>query len=318
MSTVKKSWLKTLKIDPLPVLIEQAPLPVSYSAAKSFLPRNTDLLERLGQNLIHYKPRVKLLNAQQPDGQWKLSTHFTVEEHQKAMLFLRQLQNMTELLHYGCTREMVPIQKGLIALLKNQKPDGKFPLLFHHQGQVLWLLARYGLAGNPFVEKGYRWLAKRQRPDGGWLSPSTVSSGKTLNNVRSSVWTTVIITQAFTNHSRHRKSTHTERSAQFLLENYLQSDTTALFPEPDAWNYLYNDFTDNGLFRGGTLRFLEALAPMSAVHAHPNFRKALDWLIDQQLPNGLFPHISGKDQQGSYEVTLRVMQVLNEIDHQKK
>jgi hypothetical protein len=77
------------------------------------------------------------------------------------MQFLLQLQNMMQLLDYGCTKDMPAIQRGLIAILKYRN---RMEISFtpHHQGLTLWFLVRYGLAGNPFVEKGFRWLAKRQ------------------------------------------------------------------------------------------------------------------------------------------------------------
>lgn len=314
MRKTRPAWLKMLKRDPLPLLVEDAPLPVKYFSVERFLPEEHALLESLRQELQNYRPRVKLLNSQQADGLWQLHQNYPVEEQQKAMLFLLQLKNMGQLLSYGCSRDIPAIQRGIIALLKNQKPDGKFSLLLHHQGLALWILVSYGLAGNPFVEKGFRWLIKRQRQDGGWLSPTMLPEGESFKTARSGIWTTMIICQALSIHSRLRKSEVAQRAASFLLDNYLRPNHTTLFPEPDAWNYLYMDFTDNGMFRGGTLRFVEALLPIKETHTHPNFKKAIKWLIEQQLPSGLFPAIAGRSQQGDYGVTLRVLTVLKELE----
>ncbi|MBP9005460.1 MAG: hypothetical protein KBG36_04340, partial [Candidatus Marinimicrobia bacterium] len=250
---MKKHPTKLVKIDPIPILLERAPLPIRYFTAERFLSHDNELVEQLRRDLQFFKPRERLLATQQEDGLWKLNKNYKIEEQQKSMQFLLQLQNMMQLLDYGCTKDMPAIQRGLIAILKYQKPDGKFPLLQHHQGLTLWLLVRYGLAGNPFVEKGFRWLTKRQREDGGWLSPTMLATGESAKTARSGIWTTLVITQAFSAHSRLRNTETCQHAANFLLNVYLQQNHTTLFPEPDAWNHLYIDYSENGLFRGGTL-----------------------------------------------------------------
>lgn len=313
MSKVK-NWTKLIKIDPVPILVEKGPAYVKYAAATRFLPQETRLIEQIEQELIIYKPRERLLATQQGDGLWKLNEKYKIEEHAKAMQFLLQLKNMYGLMNYGCTNNMPAVQKGLIALLKMQKPDGKFPLLFHHSGLALWILVQFGLAGNPFVERGFRWISKRQREDGGWLSASIVPANLSLKNSMSGIWTSLVVLQAFTSHSRLKSSPTCTAAAEFLLKNYLLPNSTDLFPEPEAWNYLYIDYTDNGLFRGGTLRFVEVLAPLPEMYQRSEFKKAVEWLIDQQMPSGLFPAVAGVSKQGDFEVTLRVMNVLKEIE----
>jgi len=303
-----------LKIDPLPILMDKAPLHIRYKTAERFLPDEKELLEELANELYDYKPREKLFKAQQPDGTWKLVNNYTVEEHKKGMKFLRQLMSLSQLYDYACTREHIVIQKGLIALLKMQKPDGKFPLLHHHHAYALWLLVQFGLVGNPFVEKGFRWIAKRQREDGGWLSPSMLPSSIAAKTAKSGIWTTLLAFEAFSGHSRLKNSPICEKASEFVLENYLQPNQTSLFPEPDAWSYIYTDYTPNGLFRGGTLRFLEALAPLPEKHNHPNFKKAVNWILEQQLHSGLYPAVVGRSEEGDFGVTLRVLTVLKAIE----
>jgi hypothetical protein len=311
---MKKNWTKIIRTDPIPLLIEKAPLPIQLLTVERFRTFDNELLGRLRSEIQFFKPRERLLATQQVDGLWNLKKNYQVEEQQKSMQFLLQLQNMSQLLDFGCSKDMPAIQKGLIAILKNQKPDGKFPLLLHHQGLALWLLVKFGLAGNPFVEKGFRWLTKRQREDGGWLSPTMLAAGESVKTARSGIWTTLVITQAFSAHSRLRNTEPCLKGANFLLDVFLEQNHTTLFPEPDAWNHLYIEYSENGLFRGGTLRFLEALAPLPECHEHPNFKKALNWLISQQLPSGLWPAIAGRSKEGDFSVTFRVITLLNEIE----
>ena len=310
-----KSWVHLLKNDPVPVLLKKAPLPVCYATAVRFTPDDAELLDALKKDLINYKPREYLFKNQLADGHWKLEKKYNIEERNRAMSFLQQLKNMTQLHDLGCTKDLPPIQKGIIALLKAQKPDGKFPLLLHQHGYALWLLAQYKLIGNPFVEKGYRWLAKRQRSDGGWISPSIVPTGVSLKTTKSGIWTTLFALQAFSVHSRLRHSDVCQKAATFVLDNFLERSHTTLFPEADSWSFLHTDYSDNGVFRGGTLRFIEALAPLAELHDHPNVRKAVNWMLDQQMSTGLFPAVVGKSKEGDYTVTLRFLTALKKMDN---
>jgi hypothetical protein len=312
--TKSKKWVDMLKKDPVPTLLNKGLLPIRYVTAQRFYPHDEELLDFLRTELFRFKPREQLLDTQLPDGFWKAANKFKIEERNRAISFLLQLQKMTQLHDYGCTRDMPPIQRGIIALLKTQKPDGKFPLLLHHHGYTLWLLAQYDLIGNPFVEKGYRWLAKRQRSDGGWLSPAMVPSGVSLKTTKSGIWTTLFALQAFSVHSRLRHSDVCQKAAVFVLDNYLEKSHTTLFPEQDAWNFLYTDYSDNGLFRGGTLRFVEALAPLADYHSHPNFKKAVNWLLDLQMSSGLLPAVAGTSKEGDFTVTLRFVTALKEME----
>ncbi|MBL7067093.1 MAG: terpene cyclase/mutase family protein [Candidatus Marinimicrobia bacterium] len=312
--TKSNKWMNMLKKDPVPTLLNKGPLPIRYITAQRFYPHDEELLNFLRAEILRFKPREQLLDTQLPDGLWKTTNKYQIEERNRAISYLLQLQKMTQLHDYGCTRDIPPIQRGIIALLKTQKPDGKFPLLLHHHGYTLWLLAQYDLIGNPFVEKGYRWLAKRQRSDGGWLSPAMVPSGVSIKTTKSGIWTTLFAFQAFSVHSRLRHSEVCRKAATFVLDNYLEKSHTTLFPEQDAWNFLYTDYSDNGLFRGGTLRFIEALAPLADYHSHPSFKKAVNWLLDLQMSSGLLPAVAGISKEGDFATTLRFVSALKEME----
>ncbi len=301
--------------NPIPLLLDKAPLAVQYHTMRTIYPQEQEKIEQIASRLQQNKEREQLINAQQDNGRWQLQKDFKIEEKQKAMLFLLQLKNMTKLLDLGCDTELDAIKKGIIGLLKLQKPDGKFPLNLHHHGFTLYLLSQYGLSANPFVEKGFRWIIKRQREDGGWLSLSMLPEGESVKAAGSCIWTSVIVLQAFTHHTRLKKSSASNRAAEFVLDSFLKTNTTTLFPQPDAWDHLYLNYSDNGLFRGGTLRFLEALAPLEESHGHRNFKKALDWLLAQQLPSGLFPAFANRSEDGDYWVTYRAIKLLKTIEN---
>ena len=44
------------------------------------------------------------------------------------------------------------------------------------------------------------------------------------------------------------------------------------------------------------------------------FKKLYNWLLDQQLDNGLFPRGPGRDEQGDPLVTVRALEVIQSIE----
>ncbi len=313
MSNSQK-YMHRLNEDPLPVILDRAPANVKFLAARVFRYRDEDLLTELKEKVAVEPKRQQLIETQQDDGYWPLESNFTIEERHKAMQFLQQLKNLTKLYFYGDTLDEDHIKKGLISLIKFQKKDGKFPLLLHHHGYALLLLSSFGLSGNPLVEKSYRWISKKQRKDGGWLSSTMIPESMTNSDAKSCVWTTMLIVQAFSNHSRLKNSDICQKGANFLLDNYLNTEKPTLFDEPNAWDFLLSNFNDKGLFRGGTLRFLETLAPLRYTHSHKNFQKAIDWLLDQQFNDGLFPAIANISKKGDYLVSFKVLKLLKLLD----
>jgi len=314
----QKNWFRLLKTDPIPIIMDKAPVYIKYRTAIEFFPDDKELIEKLESKLERDKIRNKILSSQNDDGTWQLKENYFIEEQQRSMQFLTQLKMLSQLYDLGCNREMPQIQKSIICLLKLQKPDGKFPLHYHHHGLALLLLVRFGLGGNPFVDRGFRWIARKQREDGGWLSPATMLPGKSFKTCKSDIWASIVILQAFSSHSRLKNSETASRAAKFVLENFLQKNETNLFHEAEAWNYLYTDYTDIGLFRGGTLRMIEAISPLSDFHTHPKFKKALNWMIDQQMKDGLFPSVAGLSKKGDFGVTLRLLLCLKELEESKE
>jgi len=313
MSNPKKI-MHRLKADPLPTILDRAPANVKYMALKEFRYKETELIEELRQKIESDTTRQKLIDSMDEDGQWSMDEQYSIEERHRAMQFLLQLKNLTKLFNYGDRLEHDHIKKGLIALIKFQKADGKFPLLLHHHGYALLLLSKYGLSGNPLVEKSFRWISKKQRHDGGWLSSTMIPKNGDPETVKSCVWTTMVIVQAFSNHSRLRNSDVCKKGAQFILDSYLDVEPPSLFPEPNAWDFLLPNFNDQGMFRGGTLRFLETLLPLKELHEHKNFQKAVDWLLSIQFGDGLFPAIANTSIKGDHSVSLKVLKIFKQLD----
>ncbi|MCH8328739.1 MAG: hypothetical protein IID15_09510 [Candidatus Marinimicrobia bacterium] len=199
--------------------------------------------------------------------------------------------------------------RGLKGLLLKQQPDGRFPGLYHHHAAAGTLLMAVGMARSPAIHRAAHWISSRQREDGGWLHPHM----PTRKNA-SCIWTTVEVL-AFL--AKYRTTTIKERlgdATEFVLSRALEPGTTTLLPGADAWNHLAVGSSGQGLFMGGTLKALEGLAFAGASPADSRFKKLYTWLLEQQLPNGLFPAIAGKDTQGDAMVTARCLAVIKQVE----
>jgi len=304
-----------LETDPLPLLLHESPIHVRYHALTRLLnlPSDTSTVQSTREIALKESDMAKIIRQQTSGGVWPPSTKFTQEAHKVGAQFLSQVQHLHQAYDLGATREDQFVKQGIVALLKMQLGDGKFPLFFQHQGYALKILLDYGMQGNPFVELGLRWLFKRQRPDGGWLHPVQVPRGKNAKDVDSCIWTTLHAVWPMPGHTRNSRDARTRKAVEYVLDHFLEANHTGFLDSPDAWDYLYIGHDDLSAFRGGTLKMLEIASGTGFTRDHPVINKATRWLREQQLENGLFPAISGKDTNGDFMVTLRSALVLKQL-----
>jgi len=312
---MKLDFSQILHSDPIPDLLKKVPPNLKHRIYSRLfeipddVPMVRDTLEA-AQSDDEFR---RLLKRQNTDGLWEPKQEFSQEKHQMGMQFFNQALMLHRLFDLGGTREIPAIQHGIVVLMKMQHGDGKFPLFYQHQGYALWVLLQYGLQGNPFVDRGLRWLLRRQRDDGGWLHLVQVPRGEDKEKYPSCIWTTCHALWPMSLHNVYYKDDRVKKGVEYLLDHFLETNHTKFFNSPDAWDYLYIGYDESGCFRGGTLKLLEIASRTGFDRTHPVVKKAADWLRDQQLENGLFPAITGKDTRGDFMVTIRALQVLKRL-----
>jgi len=259
----------------------------------------------LKRNLRKHKPRRSLLARQNAEGLWPLemSTKGLAPQQVQTLQILQQLEKLHELVDLGITRKQEKVQSQLVYLIRKMDKDGRLPGRFYHHAQAVYLFIVLGLEGNEHADKAIHYLLDAQQPNGAW---STDHPGE--SDDQSCLWTTMFILWALTQSSKLRHRQEVTEGIDYLVTNILAPDQSSILPGIQAWDQFYTGYSGQAMLHGGTLRLLETLA-MAEWPIDRKIRKLLDWLEAQQLRNGHWPSIAGRDRRGDEAVTLRVLRV---------
>ena len=86
-----------------------------------------------------------------------------------------------------------------------------------------------------------------------------------------------------------------------------KNNSTLLF-KADSWECLTFNHRSEHMFAGGTLKILEILLN-SKTDDIKKIKKMINWLMDQQMENSLFPKIANKHPIADIPVTIRSLSV---------
>ena len=119
-------WKSSLRVDPMPWLLENACAPIRYRVLTELLDRGKDdlLVQKTRAEIATYAPAMKLAKTQRKDGTWGGRVH--AGDPKK---YLPSLENgLVQLFEMGWTRESKPIRNGAGALRSflTAKKDLKF------------------------------------------------------------------------------------------------------------------------------------------------------------------------------------------------
>ncbi|MEE9465693.1 MAG: prenyltransferase/squalene oxidase repeat-containing protein [Candidatus Neomarinimicrobiota bacterium] len=253
----------------------------------------------------------RILRTQLADGTWAVEAPSEPAGAHKQMVLVGLLERLYALAELGAQRGWPQVTLSIRAIVGFQLPDGRFPLLYHHHAAIGSLLISFGLIRNPTVHKAAHWILERQRDDGGWLHPHMAGKGK---SPPSCLWTTAEVMAFLARYPTMRIKPKLQTAGEFLLLNALEANTTSLLPDAGAWNVLRTGSRGTQLFQGGTLKVLDSLSRAGFSPAHKTFKKLYRWLLEQQLSNGLFPGIVGRDGSGDTMVTVRVLELVQRVE----
>ncbi len=308
------SWLRQLERNPLRTIIRKAPY-----GALSHLIRHVyrfspgDKVFQEMERAVENQPEMISLRKK-PDRELRQSG--LDEDQSKGLQFLAQLSKLHKIADLGGTRYFPWVQDEIVKLMHFQNNDGRFPLLYHHHGHACWVLIRLGLEGNRILDRGFHWIAERQRKDGGWLHRTMKPAGRSYDQTASCYWTTAEIVQALSIRKTYRHKECTRSGCEFLLDHILKRGSTSFLSDIDAFNHLQIGNSGNSMFYGGSLKVLEASVNSGLTQKDPRVRKLVKWLFDIQLDNGMFPRIANNIPMGDHFVTVRVLQLFRKLSEQ--
>lgn len=294
------AWRKSFKFDPLPPLLNSGNVAVEYFARRDLLGERVGPVSQLWQ----LPAAQTILKKQQIDGSWPRA-----RERKHPAINYRLIETWRWFRYlidlYGFTREQPQAQRAAEFLFACQTDAGDFRGILANQyatyysGAILSLLIRAGYANDPRVERGFQWLLSLRQNDGGWSIPMithkldrqtqyrlTSEYAEPLEPDRARPFShnaTGMILRAFAAHPKQRKSKAAKTAAQLLASRFFQPDAYTSYQAASYWVRFEYPFWWNQL--------VAALDSVSLIGLSPNdesIARGLNWLIDQQQPNGLW------------------------------
>jgi hypothetical protein len=270
-----------------------------------------------------YRPMVKLLEAQNPDGTWPISAARKAEEDagpgppygwtHKAIV-----RNLYMLFEYWATRDMGHIEDSLELILSWQEDSGlirgpetdDLPRPYN-TGLTLGVLLKFGMKGDTRVERLLQALLKAQRQDGGWNMPyiqdmrylpefkymkleefkQRIADGKVpvydpsdYYDTPSCVWTTLGALRGISMDRSLSGEKRIKMAAEFVLERFFERN-----PHPSYYqsgrNWTMLKFPT---YYGSGLTALDTLVSMGFGPDDERMVKPIRWLLSARAKDGLW------------------------------
>jgi squalene cyclase len=150
---------------------------------------------------------------------------------------------------------------------------------------------------DPRVERGLDWLLSMRQNDGGWTIPLLTKNlpMQTINQLTSHYaepiepnrtrpfshnWTDMAL-RAFAVHPTRRHSTDARKAADLLKSTFFQPDVYTSYQDERYWvRFMF--------WWPNLVTALDSLSLMGYSKEDIDIRRGLDWLVENQLSNGLW------------------------------
>ena len=294
---LQPDWIGGLKHNPIPYIIKNGnPAEVFLLLKNVYELTYAHALYRLVESAVFKQQGIhKIVNK-----------YYNIKDIDKDLLFYFQLQRIHQLVNLGATDYLNVIKDQVIKLMSFQDENGRFPMNYHHHAHACNLLIDLGLEGNKLIDKAIHWILTRQRDDGGWIHVNNLPKGAKYDVATSCIWTTAEVAILLTKRKIFRNSKNLFKAKTFLINNYLNKNKSTLLSKSDSWECLVINHTSEHMFAGGTLKVLEIFLN-SKTSDIKDVKKMINWLINQQMDNSLFPKIANKHPISDILVTNRAL-----------
>tara|TARA_S200000501_G_scaffold150455_1_gene141880 strand:+ start:1849 stop:2826 length:978 start_codon:yes stop_codon:yes gene_type:complete len=299
------SFTKQLIKNPLLDILQKGQPHIRFQVARDALglPIKHPLVNIINLTLHYQKKYKKILNDE---------IKYTISDSamQNELNFIFLMEKLHCLVSFGGYKNMKGINELIIDVMDFQKPDGRFPGLYHHHAKMCGLLVRLGLQGNRLLDRSFNWIIERQRNDGGWLHRSMVLKGKTIKTQKSCIWTSVEILYALSMRRSIVKSKSVEKGIKFLEKQLFNKNSTKFLEHLSPWDYFSVGSKSETLFTGGSLKVLEILVNYGLTRKDKIVDRLASGILQTQLETGYFPFQKSKAPKPDPYVTVRFLKIL--------
>jgi len=313
---MSRKWSAPLKVDPVPMLLSCGNKAVEYFAKRDLLGETVNPITCVWQ-----LPEVqKLFRKQQPDGSWKHTGKETVtypKHHYALAETWKAYRVLVE--RYQVTREHEGARRAAEFLFSCQTSEGDIRGMLANQyatyytGAMLALLIKAGYESDPRVQKGIDWLLSMRQNDGGWTIPILIYNFDRETKYRltsqyaepvaadsskpfSHNWTDMVL-RAFAAHSTYRHSEEAHKAADLLKSSFFQADAYPSNGDARYWvRFMF--------WWPNLVTALDSLSLMAYSKDAADIKKGLEWLVENQLPNGLWKLDYGENAKQKPGVTI--------------
>lgn len=299
-----KQWLKHLHHNPITPLLESGNEAVRYFARKDLLHADVAPI----QNIWNMREVDSILKKQRADGSFKPpKTQANGDANYALIETWKQFRFLVD--QYRMDRTHPAVQNAAQYLLSCQSEEGDIRGILCNQyapyytGAILYLLIKAGYADDPRIDKGIRWLLTMRQSDGGWVIGSPGLINRPWKEVVDATgrWTdepwrdfdwqkpfsaagTGMAIRALAVHPRYCTSKQARTAAALLCSKFFKEDNYSSYRHKDNWVRFQFPYWWNHLVSALDMATSIGLTDKN----NESVRTAIDWLIQNQQPNGMW------------------------------
>ena len=296
--TTRKSWSKTLRFDPVPALLESENAAVRLLTRRDLFGEAIEPIEELWQS----QEVARLVRRQLPNGAWKYSSPRTELRSADNYNLLETYRALGELVEkHGLHKGHPAIRRASRYILGHQSVDGDIRGIYGNQyspnytAGFLELLTKAGLASDPHVQRGFRWLLSIRQDDRGWAIPlrtagknfrPTTLRARTIHPISrkpSSHLVTGVVLRAFAAHPHYRNAPAAQVAGALLASRLFKPDVYPDRRTTAFWTHFAYPFWFTDL-----LSALDSLSLLGFSRHEPSIQRALTWFVRHQDVSGLW------------------------------
>jgi hypothetical protein len=296
------SWRERLRRDPVEPLTSCAYPAIRYYARRDLLGEKVEPV----QTLWALPDPGKLLRHQRADGSWTVPPKYQEKNPEVNYPLVETFRRLRELVgKCEFDRSHPAISKAAEFVFTCQTTEGDIRGFYvnqyapHYTGLYVELLAGAGYVDDSRIAKAIEWLVAHRQVDGGWVYPPLSAGLSWADQVYisghhaeavpfeaskpSSHNVTGMALRGLVCHPVYAHTPEARGAGEFLAGRFFHKDSYTSYEAGDYWvRFLYPWWWNN------LIMALDSLRRIGFAADHPKVREGLEWLAENQSPDGLW------------------------------